>query len=51
MEEVSVIGIDLTKNVFQSHGAAEDGRPVFRRKLTCLQFLRFMAAQPTFTVA
>ncbi len=26
MEEVSIIGLDLAKNVFQAHGAAADGR-------------------------
>ena len=51
MEEVTIIGIDLAKNVFQLHGAAADGRPVFRKKLTRLQFQRFMAAQPPRTVA
>ena len=25
MEEVSIIGVDLAKNVFQLHGAAADG--------------------------
>jgi hypothetical protein len=34
MEEVSVIGLDLAKNVFQAHRAAQDGSVVFRRKLT-----------------
>ncbi len=51
MEEVTIIGIDLAKNVFQLHGAAADGRPVFRKKLTRLQFQRFMAAQPPRIVA
>jgi transposase len=51
MKEVSIIGVDLAKNVFQVHGAAADGRPVFRKKLTRLQFERFMAEQPACTVA
>ena len=33
MEEVSIIGVDLAKNVFQLHGAAADGSVVFRKKL------------------
>lgn len=51
MDEVTIIAIDLAKNVFQLHGAAADGRPVFRKKLTRLQFQRFMASQPPRTVA
>ena len=30
MGEVTIIGIDLAKNVFQVHGAAADGSVVFR---------------------
>ena len=33
MDKVTVIGVDLAKSVFQLHGAAADGRPVFRKKL------------------
>jgi hypothetical protein len=38
MDEVSIIGVDLAKNVFQLHGAAADGSIVFRKKLSRLQF-------------
>ncbi len=31
MGDVNIIGIDLTKNVFQAHGAAADGSVVFRK--------------------
>ncbi|MBE2215880.1 MAG: IS110 family transposase [Opitutaceae bacterium] len=51
MVEVSVIGVDLAKNVFQVHGAAADGSVVFRRKLRRGQVLSFFAAQPVCTVA
>jgi len=34
MGEVSIIGLDLAKNVFQAHGASSDGSVVFRRKLS-----------------
>jgi transposase len=51
MEEVSIIGLDLAKNVFQAHGAAADGSVVFRRKLTRMQVLKFLASQPRCTVA
>ncbi len=43
MEEVSIVGVDLAKQVFQVHGAASDGRVVFRKKLPRSQFPRFMA--------
>ena len=51
MEEVSIIGLDLAKNVFQAHGAAADGAVVFRRKLSRTQLLKFMAAQEPCIVA
>ena len=51
MGEVTIIGVDLAKNVFQVHGAAVDGRPMFRKKLSRPQFARFMARQPPCLVA
>jgi transposase len=51
MNEVSIIGIDLAKRVFQLHGAAADGSVVFRRKLTRAQVLPFLAGQPACVVA
>ncbi len=30
MKEVTIIGVDLAKNVFQLHGAAADGVVVFQ---------------------
>lgn len=51
MGEVSIMGLDLAKNVFQAHGAGSDGSVVFRRKLSRAQLLKFMAAQPPCVVA
>lgn len=34
MSEVTIIGIDLAKRVFQLHGARQDGSVVFRKKLS-----------------
>ena len=51
VEEVTVIGIDLAKSVFQVHGADASGRPVFRKKLSRVQLIRFMAEQPPCLVA
>src|SRR6056297_1514996 len=51
MGEVSIIGVDLAKNVFQVHGAAADGSVAFRKKLSRPQFARFMADHPPCLVA
>ena len=47
MSEVTLIGIDLAKRVFQRHGACANGRVIFRKKLTRVQRLAFMSQQPT----
>ena len=46
MKKVSIIGVDLAKNVFQLHGAATDGAVLFRKKLSRLQFQRFISEHP-----
>lgn len=51
MEEVTIIGVDLAKNVFQVHGAAADESVLFRKNLSRPQFARFMAGQPPCLVA
>jgi len=51
MKEVSIVGVDLAKRVFQVHGAAVDGSVVFRKKLGRGQFLAFLAKLPVCTVA
>jgi len=51
MAEVSTIGLDLAKNVFQVHGADGSGAVLFRKKLRRHQVLTFFAAQPSCTVA
>ena len=51
MEEVSIIGVDLAKDVFQLHGAGADGAVVFRKKLSRQQFARFMADHSACDVA
>jgi transposase len=49
--EVSIIGIDLAKRVFQLHGACANGAVIFRNKLTRGHLLAFMSQQPECTVA
>jgi transposase len=51
MDKAMIIGIDLAKRVFQVHGAASDGRVVFRKRLSRSQLLPFLAAQPPCVVA
>ena len=51
MKEVSIIGIDLSKNSFQMHGAYSDGSVAFRRKLSRGRVLAFLLSQPRCTVA
>ena len=51
MKEVSIIGVDLAKQVSQLHGATADGEVVFRKKLSRKQFVVFMEAHPRCRVA
>jgi transposase len=51
MGEISTIGLDLAKNVFQVHGADASGAVLFRKKLRRHQVLTFFADQPPCTVA
>lgn len=51
MEEVSIVGLDLAKRVFQVHGAALDGRVVCRKKLSRGQLHAFFAQLPPCIVA
>lgn len=51
MKEVSIIGVDLAKQVFQLHGATAEGEVVFCKKLSRKQFLMFMQLQPGCVVA
>lgn len=47
MEQVSIIGLDLAKNVFQVHGVTAAGRPAIRRQLRRSQVLDFFAHLPS----
>lgn len=51
MSEVSIIGIDLAKQVFQLHGTGSDGSVLFRKRLSRSQVLAFLEKQPRCTVA
>jgi transposase len=51
VEEVSTIGLDLAKHVFQAHGASASGALVFRKRLRREQVLSFFASLPRCRVA
>jgi len=46
VKQVSTIGLDLAKNVFQIHGADAEGAPIFNRKLRRAEVLRFFEKLP-----
>ena len=51
MAEMTTVGLDLAKTVFQAHGADVSGRPVLRKKLRRDQVLAFFAQLPPCVVA
>ena len=51
MKEVSIIGIDLAKEVFQVHGIDSQGRKRLQRQLTRSQLARFLVQQPRCLIA
>ncbi len=46
MSEVTTIGVDLAKNVFQIHGVDASGATVIRKRLRRRQVLAFFEKQP-----
>lgn len=46
MLEVSIIGLDIAKHVFQAHGVDASGQAVLRKKISRAKVLSFFAAQP-----
>jgi transposase len=51
MSELSIVGLDLAKSVFQAHGAAGDGLVLFRKKLRRDHVAAFFAELPRCRVA
>src|SRR3982750_2038613 len=51
MNQVSTVGLDLAKYIFQLPGAGSAGAVVFRKKLRRGQLLAFLATLPPCTVA
>ena len=46
MKQVTTIGLDLAKQVFQVHSADTEGSPIFSRKLRRAEVLRFFEKSP-----
>jgi transposase len=44
--EITTIGLDIAKRVFQAHGADASGKAVLRRKLQRSDVLKFFASLP-----
>ena len=51
MKNLTVIGIDIAKNVFQLHGVDEKGNPVLKSKLTRNNLITTIANLTTCTIA
>jgi transposase len=50
MDEISTIGLDIAKNVFQVHGVDAGGAVVVRRQLRRAELLKFFGSLPSCTV-
>ena len=50
MDEITTIGIDLAKNIFQVHGVDASGAVVVRKAMRRVQVLRFFEALPRYLV-
>ena len=51
MSEITIVGLDLAKNVFQVHGADASGHTLLRKKLRRSQVLEFFRELPPCVVA
>lgn len=49
--EVSIIGLDLAKHIFQAHGATSGGQVGFRKKIRRERLLSFFSEQSRCVVA
>ncbi len=51
MKKLAIVGVDLSKNVFQLHGADGDGHAVFAKKVSRACFLKTLSRLPAWIVA
>ena len=45
-QQVTTVGLDIAKHIFQVHGADAQGRPVLKRRLARGKVLEFFATLP-----
>lgn len=50
MNNVTLLGIDLAKNVFQLHGCDDNGNPVLRKRVTRAKLAETIANMPACTI-
>lgn len=43
MEKITIVGVDLAKNVFQLHAADHEGRAVMKKRVARSRFLSIMS--------
>lgn len=51
MQKVSIVGLDIAKNSFHAHGAAEGGSKIFSKRLPRSRVLEFLGALAPCTIA
>ena len=51
MKQATTIGLDIAKHVFHVHGADGAGHVLFRKRITRVKLLSFLAAQTRCVVA
>jgi transposase len=51
MKNITLLGIDIAKNVFQLHGVDNDGKALLKKRLTRNKFAEFIAKLPVCTIA
>lgn len=51
MNKITLLGIDIAKNIFQLHGADHRGKVVLRKKVTRTNLLSFIAQLPQCVIA
>jgi transposase len=51
LAQVTTIGLDIAKHVFQAHGAGAAGQVLFRKRITRRKLIAFLAAQSPRIVA
>lgn len=50
MKNITLLGVDIAKNVFQLHGIDETGKALLKKRLTRKKFVEFMVKLPICTI-